>query len=283
MKLVVTALLAGTLMFVAVVWAQQESPPEVAPDVTPAVAPTVAPEVPAAPAAPEATAPGAVAPTHGLASVRDKVSYAIGHDIGNNMAEQFVDVDPEVMLRGLKDGLAGKEAVLSQEEIQAAMQEMQAIVIAKRTQAMKQQSEKNKAVGVAFLTENKTKEGVKTTDSGLQYKVVKAGEGESPKATDTVTVHYRGTLLDGTEFDNSYKRDRPETFAVNEVIAGWTEALQLMKPGAKYELFIPSDLAYGPGGFGRSIPPDATLHFEVELLKVEKGAEGGAAHSSGME
>src|SRR5204863_9102484 len=132
-------------------------------------------------------------------------------------------------------------------------------------------AEKNTTEGEKFLAENKNKPGVKTTGSGLQYKVLKEGSGTPPKETDTVVVNYRGTLIDGTEFDSSYKRGEPATFPVNRVIKGWTEALQLMKPGAKYQLFIPSDLAYGPGGTGGDIGPNATLIFEVELMSVKPG------------
>src|SRR5881394_629143 len=136
----------------------------------------------------------------------------------------------------------------------------------KQIAASKEAAEKNKAEGEKFLEENKKKDGVKTTASGLQYKVLKEGSGPSPKETDTVVTNYRGTLIDGTEFDSSYKRNEPATFPVNRVIKGWTEALQLMKPGGKYKLFIPSNLAYGPGGAGGDIGPNATLIFEVELL-----------------
>lgn len=204
-----------------------------------------------------------------LKSQKDKVSYSIGLDIGNSMKKQSVDVDPDILARGVKDALSGKQPLLSEKEMQETMTAFQQDLIAKRTANMKTQAEKNKKEGEAFLAANKTKEGVKTLPSGLQYKIIKEGTGPTPKATDTVTVNYRGTLIDGTEFDSSYKRNEPATFPVNGVIPGWTEALQLMKVGSKWQLFIPSNLAYGERGAGQVIGPNAVLIFEVELLGIK--------------
>jgi FKBP-type peptidyl-prolyl cis-trans isomerase FklB len=200
---------------------------------------------------------------------KDKVSYSIGLDIGKNLKEQSVEVNPDYLAKGLKDSLSGEKSLLTDEEIREAMTAFQAEMQAKQEARMKDQGEKNKIEGEAFLAENKKKQGVVTLPSGLQYKVVKQGAGKSPKPTDTVTTHYRGTLIDGTEFDSSYKRNEPVSFPVNGVIKGWTEALQLMKAGSKWELYIPSNLAYGEQGAGNVIGPNATLIFEVELISVK--------------
>jgi FKBP-type peptidyl-prolyl cis-trans isomerase FklB len=203
-----------------------------------------------------------------LKDQKDKASYSIGHDIGNTFKKQNVDLNLDALINGLKDALAGKEA-LPKEERDKTLAAFQKELIEKQTAASKAAGEKNAAEGEKFLEENKKKDGVKTTASGLQYKVLKEGGGESPKATDMVITHYKGTLLDGTEFDSSYKRNEPATFPVNRVIPGWTEALQLMKPGSKYQLFIPSKLGYGERGAGRDIGPNSTLIFEVELVGIK--------------
>jgi FKBP-type peptidyl-prolyl cis-trans isomerase len=174
-----------------------------------------------------------------------------------------------VLAAGVKDGLSGANPLLTPEEVRTVMTEFTKDMREKAATASKEAADKNTKEGEKFLAENKTKAGVKTTASGLQYVVEKEGSGAAPKETDTVVVNYRGTLLDGTEFDSSYQRGEPATFPVNRVIKGWTEALQLMKPGGKYKLFIPSSLAYGPGGAGGDIGPNATLIFEVELLNVK--------------
>jgi len=202
---------------------------------------------------------------------KEKVSYIIGTDIGNNLKSRSIDVDPDILMRGMKDALAGNKSVLSESEVRETMEAFKQEMTKKQEEDMKIASEKNKKAGEAFLAENKTKEGVKTLPSGLQYKVVTEGTGKTPKATDTVTVNYRGTLVDGTEFDSSYKRGQPATFPVNGVIKGWTEALQLMKEGAKWQLFIPADLAYGDRGAGNVIGPNTTLIFDVELISVKEG------------
>lgn len=203
-----------------------------------------------------------------LKDEKDKASYSIGYETGEGFKKQKIEVNLEVLIAGLKDSMAGKDAALSKEDREKVLQALQKELIEKQMTASKELAAKNAAEGTKFLEENKKKEGVKTTASGLQYKVLKEGSGPSPKETDTVVCNYRGTLLDGTEFDSSYKRNEPMTFQVNRVIKGWIEALQLMKPGAKYQLFIPASLAYGERGVGQTIGPNATLLFEVELLSI---------------
>lgn len=199
-----------------------------------------------------------------------KLSYAIGLDIGQTLKGLDTKIDMQAFNAAVSDRLSDRKPRLDEKEAKAVLQaffkkraEAQA---AKRAAAAKA----NKEAGEKFLAENAKKAGVKTTASGLQYEVLKAGTGATPKATDTVTVNYRGTLIDGTEFDSSYKRGKPATFPVNGVIKGWTEALQLMKVGGKYRLFIPSDLAYGAHGAGNVIGPDEALIFEVELLGINE-------------
>ncbi len=201
-----------------------------------------------------------------LKNQKDKVSYIIGMDIGNNLKKQLVDVDLNILAKGLKDALTGAKSLLTEKEIQETMTAFQKEMMAKKEEVAKQ----NKKDGEAFLAENKKKEGVKTLPSGLQYKVIKTGTGKKPKSTDTVTVHYRGTLINGTEFDSSYKRGQTVSFPVSGVIPGWTEALQLMEEGAKWQLFIPSNLAYGEKGAGNVIGPNATLIFEIELVSIQE-------------
>ena len=204
-----------------------------------------------------------------LKDQKDKASYSIGYDIGETFKKQKIELNADAMISGLKEALAGKEAAISKEEREKTLQAFQKEMMEKQIAASKEAATKNQAEGEKFLEENKKKDGVKTTASGLQYKVIKEGTGASPKETDTVVTNYRGTLIDGTEFDSSYKRNEPASFPVNRVIKGWTEALQLMKPGAKYQLFIPSSLAYGERGAGQLIGPNATLIFDVELLSIK--------------
>jgi FKBP-type peptidyl-prolyl cis-trans isomerase FklB len=213
-----------------------------------------------------------VAPELKLETPKSRISYTIGVNIGQDFKNQQMDVDTDVLLMGLKDSLDGKELKLTDEEMIAEIQAFQKEMQAKMVAEMEAATIKNKAEGEAFLAENANKEGVVVTESGLQYKVLEAGEGDSPGAADVATVHYRGTLIDGTQFDSSYDRGQPATFPVGGVIAGWTEALQLMKPGAKWQLTIPAELAYGERGAGQDIGPNATLLFDVELISVEKGA-----------
>jgi|HubBroStandDraft_1064217.scaffolds.fasta_scaffold16341_3 FKBP-type peptidyl-prolyl cis-trans isomerase FklB len=209
-----------------------------------------------------------------LKTQKDKASYAIGLNIGRSMHKDSVDVDTAILLRGLKDGLAGSKPLLTDDEARATMVALQADLRKKQEEKMLVQGEANKKEGEAFLADNKTKDGVVTLPSGLQYKILKEGTGPKPTATDSVVCNYKGTLLDNTEFDSSYKRGQPATFPVSGVIKGWTEALQLMPVGSKWQLFIPSDLAYGArGGPGGGIGPNATLVFEVELMSIQPKAQ----------
>lgn len=205
-----------------------------------------------------------------LSTLKDSVSYSIGMDIGKNLKNQSVEVVPEFLARGIKDILDSNKTVLTEEQSQAVMMELQKQLMAKHEEKMNIQKEKNKADGEAFLAENKKKEGVVTLPSGLQYKILTAGTGIKPKDNETVTVNYVGTLIDGTEFDSSIKRGQPASFPVHGVIKGWIEALQLMPVGSKWKLFVPSDLAYGEQGAGGVIGPNATLIFEIELLSINK-------------
>jgi FKBP-type peptidyl-prolyl cis-trans isomerase FklB len=198
---------------------------------------------------------------------KEKTGYAIGANIGADMKRMSIEIDADMVAQGIKDIYAGK-LKLSDEEIRTALTELSKVMQGKESERIKILGEKNKKEGEAFLAENKKKTGVKTLPSGLQYKIIKEGTGKAPKATDTVTTNYRGTLTDGTEFDSSYKRGQPASFPVNGVIPGWTEELQLMKTGSKWQLFIPSNLAYGEKGSGM-IGPNAVLVFEIELLAVK--------------
>ncbi|MDP2682109.1 MAG: FKBP-type peptidyl-prolyl cis-trans isomerase [Deltaproteobacteria bacterium] len=204
-----------------------------------------------------------------LKNEKDKVSYSIGLNIGGNFKSQSVDINTDVLLKGIKDALSGSKPLMTEKEIQETMTAFQKEMTAKHGEQTKALAETNKKEGEAFLAANKGKEGVKTTSSGLQYKIIKDGNGQTPKATDTVTVNYSGTLIDGTEFDSSYKRGEPASFPLNGVIPGWTEALQMMKVGSKWQLFLPTAIAYGERGQGRVIGPNAALIFEVELLSVK--------------
>lgn len=201
-----------------------------------------------------------------LKNQKDKVSYIIGMDIGTNLKKQSIDVEPNILAKGVEDALTGGKPLLSEQEIRETMTAFQNEMKVRQEVVAK----KNKEQGESFLTENKKKEGVKILQSGLQYKVIKVGGGKKPKLNDNVTTHYRGTLIDGTEFDSSYKRGGPATFQVSGVIPGWTEALQLMEEGAKWQLFIPPNLAYGDRGAGGVIGPNATLIFEIELISIQQ-------------
>jgi len=204
-----------------------------------------------------------------LKTDKDKTSYALGMNAGTNFKQQSIDVNTDVFLKGLKDALSGAKPLLTDDEMRSTLTVLQKEMMAKQTEKMQALGVKNKKEGEAFLAENKKKEGVITLPSGLQYKIIKEGTGNMPKAADTVTTNYRGTLIDGTEFDSSYKRGEPATFPVNGVISGWTEALQLMKTGSKWQLFIPSNLAYGERGTG-PIGPNAVLLFDVELISIKE-------------
>jgi FKBP-type peptidyl-prolyl cis-trans isomerase FklB len=208
-----------------------------------------------------------------LKNQKEKISYSIGMEIGKNFKKQSIDVDPEALLKGIQDGTSGGKTLMTDQEIRDTLTAFQKERMAKQEEEMKKLGEKNRKEGEAFLAANKKKEGVKTLSSGLQYKVIKSGTGKKPRSTDTVTTHYRGTFIDGAEFDSSYHRGQPATFPVHGVIQGWTEALQLMEEGAKWQLFIPSKLAYGEQGHGHAIGPNATLIFEVELISVQEKKE----------
>ena len=208
-----------------------------------------------------------------LKSRKEKISYIIGMDIGNNFKKQSVDVDPDILARGIKDALSGAKPQLSEQEVREVMTSFEKEIRAKQEEVRKTLGEKNKVEGEKFLAENKGKEGIQTLPSGLQYKVITPGKGKKPGLTDTVTAHYRGTLVDGTEFDSSYRRGQPANFQVNGVIRGWTEALQLMEEGAKWQLFIPPSLAYGDRGAGQAIGPNAVLIFDVELISIQEKKE----------
>lgn len=208
------------------------------------------------------------AETGTLKTPKEKLSYVIGTQIGNDLKSQSIDVDPVLVSRGLQDLLLGKGLLVSDQEAKDIIAAFSKERAGKMVEERKKLGDKNKQEGVAFLAENKKKEGVKTLPSGLQYKVIKEGTGKTPKATDTVVTQYKGTLIDGKEFDSSYKRGEPATFPVNGVIRGWTEALQLMKEGSTWQLVVPPELAYGDQGAG-PIGPNATLIFEVELVSVK--------------
>lgn len=204
-----------------------------------------------------------------LKTDKDKISYSIGLDVGTRIKMQAIDVDVKALKAGIEDALTDREALLTKEEVRTVMTGLQQKMRVKAKETETQMSEKNKKEGEAFLSANKDKEGVIVLPNGLQYKVLKEGEGQSPKLTDTVSTHYRGTLIDGTVFDSSYERGEPASFPVSGVIAGWTEALQKMKVGSKWQLFIPSELAYKSRGAGQLIGPNAALIFEIELLAIQ--------------
>jgi FKBP-type peptidyl-prolyl cis-trans isomerase FklB len=213
--------------------------------------------------------PPAAKPEPKLDNPKNRISYTIGLNIGKDFSVQEMDVDPDVLLIGIKDGMAGNEPKLSEEEMIAEVQAFQQEMQVRQMEKVKVLADENLKDSEAFLAENAQQEGVVVLDSGLQYKVIEPGEGESPTSESTVTVHYRGTLVDGTEFDSSYGRNQPATFPVGGVIPGWTEALPLMKIGAKWQLVIPPELAYGERGAGADIGPNAALLFDVELLAIE--------------
>jgi len=206
-----------------------------------------------------------------LETHQQKVSYSIGLDIGKNLKQNEIAIEMDALARGIKDALGdtSNKPLLTAAQIEETMQKFQQDMMAKQTEKTNAMSGKNKSAGDAFLAENAKKEGVVVLPSGLQYKIIKAGAGPKPKATDEVTTHYRGTLLDGTEFDSSYKSGQPTSYPVNRFIAGWTEALQLMPVGSKWQLFIPSNLAYGERGNGGAIGPNSAVIFDIELLAIK--------------
>ncbi len=214
--------------------------------------------------------PVAAESTTKLESEKDKVSYMLGMDLGNSLRQFSDDVDMDIVIQAMRAVLSGSDLAMSSEEARTVKQEFFKKMKEKKEHEKTAQSAKNRAEGEKFLAENKNREGVMVTDSGLQYEVLTAGTGAKPAETERVKVHYRGTLIDGTEFDSSYKRGQPATFNLNGVIKGWTEALQLMPAGSKYKLYIPSELAYGSRGTQGPIGPDSTLIFEVELIEIVK-------------
>ena len=205
-----------------------------------------------------------------LKTRKDSISYAIGYNIGTNFKMQSIDVEPAVVAAAMRDIMTEAEPKLTEEQSQQVWMSYQQELMAKQQEEREASGSKNLEEGKKWLAENKTKEGVNTTESGLQYKVIKMGDGAKPGKNDKVKVHYRGRLIDGTQFDSSYDRGQPAEFPVGGVIAGWTEALQLMPVGSKWEVYIPSELGYGERGAGQDIGPNATLIFEVELLDIVK-------------
>jgi FKBP-type peptidyl-prolyl cis-trans isomerase FklB len=266
---IVIALLAGAVIFGGKGRAQQSAPaggqqPPASSQTAPAAKTQT---TPAAKPGQSTAAKRPVAPLT-LKTDKDKLSYAVGMNIGRSIHSQSMEIDPAILLRGLKDEMAGKTVMTDMEAHNTLMQAQQEAK--KKIDETRQASmEPNKKAGDAFLAANKTKEGVVTLPSGLQYKILKEGTGPKPTPADSVVCNYRGTLIDGKEFDSSYKRGQPATFPVGQVIKGWTEALQLMPVGSKWQLFVPADLAYGDRGAGPDIGPGATLIFEVELISIK--------------
>jgi len=200
---------------------------------------------------------------------KDRLSYAMGMDLGQQLKTQSVDIDPALFARGLADALSGGKTLLTTEEAKAVIAELQKAMIVKRAEAARLAGEKNKQEGAAFLAANGTKEGVVTLPSGLQYKILTPGAGRKPTLEDTVVCQYRGSLVGGKEIDSSYKRGQPVTLAVKGAIKGWTEVLQLMPVGSKWQVFVPPDLGYGERGVGADIGPNATLVFEIEVVSIK--------------
>jgi FKBP-type peptidyl-prolyl cis-trans isomerase FklB len=270
----ITAMAAG-LLLVGTAHAQQTP----ATTTTPVPA-AQAPKTPAAKTGQATTKPKTAVPLT-LKTDKDKFSYALGVNLGTGLHNGSIDVDPAIVLRGLKDGLAAGKTLMTEQEAQTLLTQVQTDLRKKAQEKMQlkmqQLAVSNKQAGDAFLNTNKSQDGVVALPSGLEYKILKEGTGPKPTATDSVVCNYRGTLLDGTEFDSSYKRGQPLTIQVNGVIKGWTEALQLMPVGSKWQLVIPSDLAYGERGAGQQIGPNSTLIFEVELLSIQPKA-GAAAN-----
>ena len=269
--------LSAGVLLVSALAQQNPAPPKAQAPQTPAAktSQSSAAKAQQKPAAPKTARPSTQAP-FALKTQKDKASYAIGLNIGKSLHRDSADVDPSVVARGLRDGFANGKTLMTDDEVRATLTAFQNEMRQKQQAEALEMEQNNKKAGQAFLDANKSKDGVVALPSGLQYKVLQAGSGPKPAATDMVVCNYRGTLLDGTEFDSSYKRGQPATFPLNRVIKGWTEALQLMPVGSKWQLFIPSDLAYGDPGHPPQIEPGSTLVFEVELLSI-KAPEAPAA------
>ena len=265
----VTLILLAAGTFQASVSAAQDTPAAKPPaTAAPKSAPAAKGQTTTAPRTPRA--PGARTGTAlTLKTPKEKTSYAIVLNIGKSLKKDSLDVDPNILARGLRDALAGGKTLLTDDEAKAAILALQGDLRKKMDAKMQADGSVNKKAGEEFLSANKTKDGVVTLPSGLQYKVLKEGTGPKPTASDTVVCNYRGTLLNNTEFDSSYKRGQPATFPVGQVIKGWTEALQLMPVGSKWQLFVPASLAYGAQGAGADIGPESTLIFEVELISIQ--------------
>ncbi len=216
----------------------------------------------------QTNAPASGAQTNSFKTDKEKLSYSIGFNIGSSLKRDAVDIDFDLLSKALKDVLTGQPTAMNEQEVRQTLMNYGTQLNARRAQERKLQGEKNKKEGEDFLAQNKNKPGVVSLPDGLQYKVLKEGTGAMPHSNDTVTVNYRGMLINGTEFDSSYKRKEPTRFAVNMVIRGWTEALQMMKEGSKWQLWIPANLAYGESGRPPNIPPASTLIFEVELISI---------------
>jgi len=263
--------IAAAGLFLAAGTPAQQTPAANSPSNPPAAAkPATAAKPAQTPAAKTGAATAKTQAPLTLKTQKEKASYAIGMNIGKNLKRDSVEVDPAVLYRGLKDAFAGNKVLMTDEEAKAALMALQTEVRAKEEAKVKAAGVENKKTGEAFLAANKTKEGVVTLPSGLQYKIIKEGTGPKPTAEDTVLCHYRGTLVDNTEFDSSYKRGEPLKIPVGGVIKGWTEAIQLMPVGSKWQLYIPSDLAYGERGApGSPIGPNSALVFDVELISIE--------------
>ncbi len=204
-----------------------------------------------------------------LKSQKEKVSYIIGIGIGKNLKQQGTEIDSDAFTKGLRDALSGAKPILTEQEINETMATYKNEMAAKQKELFDRVGEKNKKEGEAFLAENKKKPGVKTLPSGLQYRVIQSGKGKKPTLNDTVTVHYKGTLINGKEFDSTHGRGQPASFPVSSAISGWKEALQMMEVGSKWEIVVPSQFAYGERGAGSRIEPNSTLVFEVELLAIQ--------------
>jgi FKBP-type peptidyl-prolyl cis-trans isomerase FklB len=258
----IVTILAAAVMLPGLAQAQQAAAAKApAAAATPAAKPHRATTTAKSPAAPLA-----------LTTQKDKFSYALGMNLGTTLHKQAVPVDPNILARGLKDALAGGKTALTEDQARATLMEVQTEMRKKQEEQMKIAGEAGKQEGAAFLAANKSKDGVVTLPSGLQYKVLTMGTGPKPTTSDSVVCNYRGTLINGTEFDSSYKRGEPATFPVSGVIKGWTEALQLMPVGSKWQLFVPSDMAYGERSPAPEIAPNSTLIFEVELLSIQNKA-----------